>query len=228
MESKFKHLAILAAIYPVSVGACYLFAYWGAFGVNPLEFLTPTDLLRVAAKPLLTLGATLALGAAIGEILTGPALPSGEGRETPVGRFLNRPQVKYIVMVAYCSAVFWASIIQFELKWHVLSFLLPIPVYFYAKQAGFLIEIVENERVRSFIIYFMCVFPINAYGTGLREASDIKVGKDVYYADFDEAKWAYIGKLNEYMFFLDGERLAIRQFDRQMILSRQASKSPSK
>ena len=48
-----KEALAIGVPYLISVGTCYLFGYWGAFGINVLEFISFADLGAVAVYPLM-------------------------------------------------------------------------------------------------------------------------------------------------------------------------------
>ncbi len=83
-------LPILSA-YFIAVGALYLWGFWGSFGVNVMEYLGLTDVVKVAAWPVGSAFIFLLLGIVAGE--TSPIsrrLPEGGGQHTPIGRWLNK------------------------------------------------------------------------------------------------------------------------------------------
>jgi hypothetical protein len=76
-----------AAPYGFFIAVLYLFAFWGTFKLNILEFVGFADLAKLALYPLAASFIFLLMGAAISELARGDSLPPGGGADTKIGRF---------------------------------------------------------------------------------------------------------------------------------------------
>jgi hypothetical protein len=74
-----------AAPYGLFVALLYLFAFWGTFNLNILEFVGFADLAKLALYPLAASFIFLLMGVAISELVRGDSLPPGGWR-----RYKNR------------------------------------------------------------------------------------------------------------------------------------------
>jgi hypothetical protein len=92
MPSQVSHAAALAYTTPclLAVAACYLFGYWGFFGINVLEFVSFADLAKLAVYPLLASLLFAALGIVVAELTTARYLPAGRGVNTNFGQLLRK------------------------------------------------------------------------------------------------------------------------------------------
>jgi hypothetical protein len=109
-----KELISLSIPYFIGVGACYLFGYWGAIGVNVLEFIGFADIAKLAVYPLVAGMTFTALGAVFSEITTGKVLPIGGGEHTAVGRHRHNLHLccrafQVVCDSVFCHAVFHAA-----------------------------------------------------------------------------------------------------------------------
>jgi hypothetical protein len=122
MAMNTKELLTLSVPYFIGVGACYLFGYWGAIGINVLEFIGFADIAELAVYPLVAGMIFTALGAVFSEITTGKALPVGGGKHTSVGRLgrrFARPILAVVVLGIVAIYIFSAE----PFKWFAIAFL---------------------------------------------------------------------------------------------------------
>ena len=76
-----------ATPYAFVVASLYLFAFWGSFKINILEFVGFSDLVRLALYPLAISLILYLPGLALSQLVTGNSLPPGGGADTATGRF---------------------------------------------------------------------------------------------------------------------------------------------
>ncbi|MBF0325379.1 MAG: hypothetical protein HQL42_09930 [Alphaproteobacteria bacterium] len=230
--NKGGQIAFLTTIYPITVGACYLLGFWDVFGINALEYVAPSDLLRFAAFPIMAVGASVALGAAVGEMIIGSTIQGINGQNRASGRLVASPTARFlirlIIKLIYCALVIFAAISTSPNKWYVLASIVPIPIYLYLKGVGFIAEVMPDDGVRSFSIYVICALPMMSYAHGDLKASIIKDGASYLYKQVDDVRWKYIGKLDDYMFFVsvDNSIFRIEKFDESITLQRFKAPKP--
>jgi hypothetical protein len=216
-KERVANYVYFASLYFVSVGVLYLWGYWSPFGVNILEHLALTDVIKITAYPVVTALLLSAVGAAIGEALVGEArLPAGGGRDTRVGRFLHR--FAQPLLVLYVVGTFALLVIGPIEKWRVLPLLLGLPLYVAAKQAGLLQSLIPHESPRSIVLYVLATLPPLAYGHGLLAANKIQTGLSFKYllpeipqhaAEVEPTRaLRYVGIAGEVVFFFDPARTA--------------------
>jgi hypothetical protein len=145
-----------ASLYFITVGILYLWGYWAPFGINILEYLELSDILKATAYPIATAILMTTIGAAIGEwrMANRDHLTPGGGRYTIIGRFLRKFSSHLLVL--YVGGAIALLLFGPVEKWRVLPILLSLPIYIFAQQTNFLAEIIPHESPRS--IVFTC-FP---------------------------------------------------------------------
>lgn len=214
------------SLYFITVGVLYLWGYWGRFDVNILEYISLADVLKLTAYPIASTFIFLLLGAVIGELIVEP-LPPGGGRDTAIGRILNR--FRSLIIFAYFAGTTALMIFGPETKWLILPMLFALPIYNVVKARGVLADILPHDSARSVVLYLLAVLPTWAYGHGRLEATSLLEGREYRYlassttegikiGNPDEAKTRvkYVGHVNDYVFLLlpDNITLAIIAFDK--------------
>jgi len=217
------------SLYFITVGVLYLWGYWPRFDINILEYISLADVLKLTAYPIASTVVFILLGAAIGEFLVDRAkIPPGGGRDTAIGRFLNRFSSE--LGLAYVVGTGALLVFAPESKWEaLLPVLIAVPIWNLAKARGVLIDILPHERTRSIVVYMLAVLPMWAYGHGRLEAFKLLEGKDYIYLAISttdgikvgdpndpKTRVKYIGHVNDYVFLLlaDNTTLAIVPFDK--------------
>ncbi|RRR99057.1 hypothetical protein EIP75_23780 [Aquabacterium soli] len=210
-----------ASLYFVTVGVLYLWGYWLPFGINILEYLSLTDVLKATAYPIATALVLTSIGAAIGEGLSNrdalrDALPPGGGRNTTIGRFLRKIAPLLAALYAIGTGALWVyGPIE---KWTALPVLIALPVYMFAKDAGLLKRLIPHDSPRSIVIYVLATLPPLAYGHGVLAAHKVQTGQSFTYVTSTVSGYAVtndpqkqlrlIGHVNDTIFLLDPAKTA--------------------
>lgn len=206
-----------ASLYFVTVGVLYLWGYWTPFGINILEYLALSDILKATAYPIATALLLTAVGAAIGEALVNRnQFPPGGGRDTVIGRFLRRfAPILQLLYVGGTVALYLFGPVE---KWRALPILLAFPIYAFAKQTNFLTQAVPHESPRSVVIYVLAVLPALAYGHGTLAANKIQTAQAFTYAISElpghpagansQTQPRLIGHAGDHLFFFDPVKIA--------------------
>lgn len=225
-----------ASLYFVTVGVLYLWGYWTPFGINILEYISLTDVLKATAYPIATALVMTAIGATFGEGLTPKStLPPGGGRNTKVGVVLRKlgPFLAAVYVVGTGLFLAYGPVD----KWNILPVMLALPVYMFAKEAGFLRQLIPHEAPRSIIIYVLASLPPLAYGRGVLDADKIQSGQAFtavlsqvpgYTSSNEPGKQLrLIGHAGEIVFLFDPTKDAVvvakLESGKPLVLSKQAS-----
>lgn len=167
--------AYWASAYFLSVATLYLWAYWFAFNVNVLEYVSVADIVKTAVFPIATIFVFIALGAIAGEAMFPRGfLPAGGGTNGPVGRALRRAAP--VVAAVYAVSVFLLLFFGPVEKWRVLPILIAIPMSLGLKEAGLLQRVIKSDSTRTVLIFLLAALPPFAYGHGTLRANDIRSG----------------------------------------------------
>jgi len=216
------------SVYFFVVGVLYLWGYWPTFGINALEYMNLTDTLKLAAYPVVSSFLFVAIGVVVAEVIgINRALAPGAGRETPVGRLLNR----LAPFIAIVYALLTLALLAYgpATKWLVLPALFAAPIYLIAQRRRILASVLPNEAARTLVLLLLTMLATYAYGYGKLDAAAVLDGTDYRYLAGgtvegltipDPAKPGnrvkYLGQINDYVFFLlpDNATSVVVRFDK--------------
>lgn len=212
MNLNIRDALTLGVPYLIAVGACYQFAYWGAFHVNALEFISITDIGKLAFYPLLATLIFLLVGVLIGHIAS-PNFPPGGGAESPTGIIFNRYK-RWLGALLICGAVLTAIYGPEPNRWVIVSILV---CPFSVALAGYerIIEVMPNRGVRSTTLYVLFLLPTMGFAEGRIQAHDIKDNRPAQFVDVVRSKLpiesddkhpvAYLGYLGNVYILREGK-----------------------
>ncbi|MFA6055433.1 MAG: hypothetical protein WC769_08670 [Thermodesulfovibrionales bacterium] len=103
-----KYISIVTP-YGFVVASLYLFAFWGSFRLNILEFASFSDVIRLALYPLAISLIMFLPGFALSELISGNSLPTGGGADSTIGRLGHkhwRILVAADIVIALALAMF--------------------------------------------------------------------------------------------------------------------------
>lgn len=158
----------------------YLWGYWSVFDINIFEYSDITDIAKSAAYPIASTFIFVIVGAVLGEILfPHNTLPPGGGKNTPLGKFLNR--FVFIFIAAYAIGTVLLFLFGPDEKWWIVPMLIAIPISIGLKKYGFLEEIILSEGGRTTVIFLLTILPPFSYGHGHLKALSIHTGEKFSY-----------------------------------------------
>ena len=204
--------------YAIFVATLYLWGYWGTFNVNILEHINISEVVKIAVYPLVSAFLFFLIGVLVGQFIApGSSLPPGGGKNTALGRFLNKNIGKLLALFLFINlAVFlYLDFIGSPEKWHILVPLIAILTYFPLKSSDLLRNELKSDEVRSVAIFVLSALIPFAYGRGVINANNILTGKIFLYQNIDtpsvqddsavepSARLRYLGKLNDRFIFFD-------------------------
>lgn len=206
------------SMYSVVAGALYLWGYWSPFGVNILEYVSLTDIVKSTIYPIASSFIFLALGVMLGQLVgVGPDLPPGEGRNSPPARFIIRH--KRLLIFLYIAGTLILMIYGPVEKWlGVLPFLLGAPIALYASARNVLARQIPAGGPRTLCLILLAVLPFIAFGTGQLRAAAVLDGKAFDYVidnititpDAQPLQSTrFVGHAGDFFFFLEPEKLIL-------------------
>jgi hypothetical protein len=205
----YAQYSYLLTLYALFIGLLYLWGFWPQFGINILEYASLTDLVKSAAFPIASTFIFLAIGAAIGETITGDEPLSAK----QIAFFERLRPYAQLIVATYLlgTAAIWA--LGSVYKWRfVLPLLITIPIYLTCKRIGMLQDAVDNERIRSLILFCLIILPTYSYGRGLIAAHEITEAKPgIFIADLRDqevgsnatSSLRLLGHVSDFFFFFD-------------------------
>ncbi|WP_027924435.1 hypothetical protein [Pseudomonas sp. URMO17WK12:I12] len=169
------------SLYFATVGVLYLWGYWSPFGVNILEYVSLTDIVKSTIYPIASAFIFLALGVIMGQLVRiGPTLPPGEGKHTAIARFLSRH--KRLLIILYIAVILTLLIYGPVEKWQgALPVLLGAPIALYASARNVLARQIPADGSRTVCLFLLAVLPFIAFGHGQLRAAAVLEGKTFDY-----------------------------------------------
>jgi hypothetical protein len=206
--------------YFVAVGLLYLWAYWSSFGINILEFASLYDIVSVAIIPVGSVFFFLFLGFILSEYgyANKLRLPPGGGRETPLGKILNKYKVIFIVL--YWLILLLLILTSLPGKWLALPMWVMIAPYLILKNSLFLEEI-KSDSIRSLLIMSIVALPIYSFCQGKINADKILTNSKYFYVKTSKQDecMKYIGHINQMTFLIskDNQQIRIQKLDKESL-----------
>ena len=169
-SSAFLSPKVWLAPYALMVSTLYLWGYWGTFGINVLDYIGVSDIIKAAVYPVVSAFAFMAIGALLGEVLS-PRLEPGAGANTPVAKLL-RKAAPYIV-AAYAALVVGVALFGGPNKWHLVPILLAVAAYLPAKAFGLLAREIRSDGIRSIAVFLLVALVPFSFGHGRKQANEV-------------------------------------------------------
>jgi hypothetical protein len=166
--------------YGFLVASLYLFAFWGTFKLNVLEFVGFADLMKLAMYPLAVSLIVFLPGYAVSGVLL-PLFPPGGGADTKIGR-LGRKYWPILVAVDIVLALALALFTSQPEKWITVAFLLSFlgtPL----SHLDVFISLIPNPRARHIILSLLILVIGLAFASGKLQAHTITSGRAAYIVD---------------------------------------------
>ena len=208
-----KEFLAFGAPYMVAVGVCYLIGYWGAFQINVFEYISFSDVVKLAIHPLLTSLVFFLAGVASSELLLSSRLPPGGGSKTVVSQFgFKHWRIVFagLILIIVLVAIFAPE----PGKWFVVAALLALfstPLSHISE----VIELLPNPRIRTTVLFLSLLLPAMSFAYGRQEAHRVKTGSANYFVnversklplEFDEkSQVAYLGLLGDLYVLREGK-----------------------
>ena len=180
-----KYLSF-AAPYGLFVAVLYLFAFWGTFKLNILEFVGFADLAKLALYPLAASFLFLLAGVAISELVIGDSFPTGGGTDAKIGRF-GRKHWRLLIAIYILLIFALVLFVRNPFKWIVIASLLSF-LSMALTHLNIFISLIPNPRARGNILFLLILIPGFAFAYGKIEANAITQGYAPYFVDAKSSK----------------------------------------
>ena len=214
-SSKLPPVRFLLPPYALLVATLYLWAYWRSFSVDVFEHISLTEVVKIAAYPILSAFFFSAIGVLISEIISiDKKQPSEKNQETAFTKFMNRwvGMIMGVILLIFFISIFFVS---FEYQWIFSALLIGFFLAFLVRSTNFLESEIKSGSLRSAVVFLMSVLVPLSYAQGSINARRILEGKDFLYQAVDifgsphdsnlapEMRLRYLGKLNDRFIFFD-------------------------
>jgi hypothetical protein len=172
-SSTLLSVKVWLAPYALAVSTLYLWGYWGTFGINVLDYIGVSDIIKAAVYPVMTGLMALAVGALLGELMS-PRLEPGAGANTRIGKLLNDSlpllRTAYVVLLAVVVMFSWPN------KWLVVGVLVAVPVYFQLKKSALLANEIPSDSARSITLFMLIMAVPVAFHRGQLQGTAVVEG----------------------------------------------------
>ena len=227
MNIKIRDALAFSTVFFVAVAACYLFGYWGAFNINVLEFISFSDLAKLALYPIVASLFFAAVGLATGEIANGDRLPVGGGRSSRFAIFVLKHW--RIIFFLLLSSIFWIwLLVPSPYKLILLAFLaLPFPVALGNTELA--IQLLPNSRIRYQASFIFMMLPVAAFSVGQEQADRVKAGKSSLVVDVQRSQLALLSRADApvvYMGLLGDTYVLYEPATSSIVLTKQRNDMP--
>jgi hypothetical protein len=157
----------VAAFYSIAISSFYLHGYWGFFGISPLEYVSFSDVVKIAIFPLVTtmLGIFIGLG---NGLVTDPFLERKS--ENLESSWLTRFLVKKLFWWPSIFAMFAAAALVPEpVKWWICTALALVPLA-QISHSKFAKSLVPDESQRIWMLFLPALALLLAFSSGRFQA----------------------------------------------------------
>jgi hypothetical protein len=214
MEDKLIKILSLLASFALVVCSLYLFGYWSSFGINILEFVTLSDVIKLGIYPLVVgvVGgaASLIIGFLGGTILPTPSYDGAEG--AAITRM--HKIIKIIIILMLVGFAVFLYLQNNPYFWYITGAVITLTLILTIADVKMFEPLIPNPSIRSFILAVgMGILPLS-YGIGKTNAQSVLNGKSakvVSTQTFKESETfkskgqdalKFVGVAGDYFFFI--------------------------
>ena len=229
----YQNIAIYVLPYITACAALYHIAYWGTFNVNGLAYINLSDLVKSFVQPCVYFFVIVLLSFIFNEgvLRIGIIYPYGGGKNTQVGKVVNKKWVRSILLLLWLFGIFFFYTNGDTTRWLFWAFTVSIVPIFVIDNSGFLENEFTNSKLRIHAIRVIVFLPILSFSSGkyqremifknLRYQYTTSVTIDSNINRPDTLK--YLGNLDNYflmtdlsntkIIFVRNDKLSIIQFE---------------
>lgn len=182
-----KEFSFLLIPYLVICSGIYHIAYWDTFDINGLAYIGFSDLIKSFVYPFLTFGTLFFVSIVSTEVMfriddwfpskssntttsQGGFMPSGGGRNTPIGKTLNSKPGLFILVVLWAVVVVLLYKHGQTIRWLIWGTVISLVPYLFLDRVGFLNSIFSNNSIRQFVIRILIYIPAFSFAAGKYES----------------------------------------------------------
>lgn len=237
VKEKISTKLYFASLYFISTGVLYLWGYWPNFGINILEYLDISDILKVTAYPMTIAVLTVGISGAVAHwVSTTKILPRMDLPSIPQSFIseeeLNRLEQELLSKVRIARRVTWllkwlyfillsaisiAAFMDWQHAWLFLPPFLAIPPAVWLTSIPYFKSLIESKRIPLVTVFLIAMIPALSYSIGRTNASNIIEGKLYRYSVSDITAYPasstgkdlrYVGHAGDYIFLYDAKKQA--------------------
>lgn len=198
--SRVQQAVAFITVYSMVLGLCYQAVYWAQFGVNPIEYLSFSDLAKMSIISLAAGSLAIVSGVIICELL--PLSFLKVSIISKLSKRLPGDCVLYDVLKVVCIFLLFVIVMQpGGCKYIILALVIPPVACAYVRNIDMFVDAVPGSVSRSIVVYCLCALPFVSFQRGNHDAMAVIEGKDGLYKEADGGYVKFVGKLSEYMVY---------------------------
>ncbi|MGL5798628.1 MAG: hypothetical protein ACRCYN_00930 [Plesiomonas sp.] len=178
-------LSAVSYFYFFFVGVCYMLGYWTPLHFNILDFLSPVDVIKSAAYPVIPALIGSFIWIIMDTVNSQPKkkLEQDDPKSLKVLFYIMLMCIFILMLINLYQVIVFLYLTVTSEPEKRLAFALPVvsivSTIFFLNKPPFLLE--HSRFVRHFVIIFMCVLPTIAFHQGNRDISQMLSGEKSHY-----------------------------------------------
>lgn len=227
MDLTLKMIATTLVPFFISVSVCYLFGYWGAFQINVLEFVSFTDIGKLAVFPMV---GSVVIGSVLFAVLdvttSRPTMIDKDaGNSTPNRDFNFWRAICGLLIIGAALVI---NYMPEPANWFFAT-LLSIPLCLPLIHLRALVKALPNKDARTFAAVVIVLLPGLAFSFGRAEAYLVKTGTARLIVDVSRSNLALQGDMKNppiYMGLLGETFVVFEPKTNSLVFIKQKGDSP--
>lgn len=221
-------LAPLATVYFTVVSILYSLGFWSGFNITILDYMTISDVVKAAIKPLVGSFITITAAVIFSEFVLVRHFPIKIKIESDGDESLNRRirTIDCILKMAFTIAaitIFLSLFLDREVRWQIIGTIVTFFIWVFVDDTKITYNISGNPLIKK-IITFVCIFILCAsYGDGVRDSYYVKEYGQRIMIENNPVNKKLVGVAGDYMFFWNEDGDVVDVVRRDSIKSIQIS-----
>jgi len=199
-SSNYQKYLLLIAPYGITVSSLYLFGYWSIFGINIFEYISLTDVIKVAIHQLAYYSAFIVLGIIIAELFISPFFKSGEGADLPEAKFVKK-YWRFFTLFILSYAIYIGLFTNNPVRWFAVSMLIFPIISIALNRIDPMSGMIKKQSIRHSATNLIAMVLLFSFGWGTVDALIKRNNNKSLIINGIPSDKAYIGRTNSHVFF---------------------------
>lgn len=204
---------LVLSTYAIVASVLYHWGYWGQFGINVLQFMSLSEIVRSAIYPFVVGTLGIGIGVFIASLSRFPKA-NEEIRSTSKAGDLLRGNWEIVVLALIFSA-FLTYFLMDKYRWVVPGIIVFLALNIWSASAGLFTAFIADRRLRYVLVTGLIGTPIASFVWGATVAEAVLDGvqfTEVAVPD-SSSRFKYIGHAGDYVFYMtkDNEKVYMQK-----------------
>jgi len=211
---KISEVLVALVPYLTLCAGLYQLTYWSKFDINGLEFISISAIVKSSIYPIIVTFIFAILGMILGESIFrfDDKMPSGAGRKTKFGKFLNKKMTLSIIIILWCAALYFIFNHGTVYRWIIWAFLFASVPTVTLDRLGLWKDDFNNNGMRLWAIRILVLLPSFSFSAAKINSEliydnykfEFVIGENItqYVKDFpvnESDTLKYLGKSDNYI-----------------------------